>query len=50
MTLEQLYNKATSEWRNQDKVRKNYPTFVYYWRERYERVYNVQRVRVIDPV
>lgn len=40
MTLEQLVKKASNEWLNKDSVRQRYPTFTYYWHERYERVYN----------
>jgi len=40
MKVEQLYLRAVTEWRQQDNVRHQYPTFDYYWHERYERVYD----------
>ena len=40
MTVEQLYQKAIIEWQQIINVRHQYPTFDYYWHERYERVYN----------
>jgi len=40
MTLEQLYDQASIEWHRSEKVRMQYPTFIYYWHERYERVYD----------
>lgn len=39
MTKEQLYIQAQSEWRNSTSVRQQYPTFIYYWQNRYERVF-----------
>jgi hypothetical protein len=47
MTHQQMYKQATSEWQRSEDVRLHYPTFVYYWHERYERVYNLdKRTRV----
>ena len=40
MTVEQLYLRAATEWRHKINVRHQYPTFDYYWHERYERVYD----------
>ncbi len=41
MKIEQLYQKANAEWQHTVKMRHQYPTFDYYWHERYERVYDI---------
>jgi len=41
MTSEQLYTQAQQEWNNSQPIQRRYPTFVFYWHEYYERVYNI---------
>ena len=36
---DKLKQYAYDEWKESMQLRKNYPTFVFYFRERYERVY-----------
>jgi hypothetical protein len=43
MTPQQIYQQAANEWQRSKDVRSHYPTFVYYWHERYERVYNLDK-------
>ena len=42
MTVEQVYHHAELEWQNQSNLRAKYATFIYYWHERYERVYGIE--------
>lgn len=41
MIIHQLQLKAQKEWRDSSLLRRQYPTFVFYWHEQYERVYNI---------
>lgn len=42
MTNEQLlYAQAQKEWIDSRTIQRQYPTFVFYWHELYERVYNI---------
>jgi len=41
MTNEQLYLQAKKEWIDSQTIQRQYPTFVFYWHELYERVYNI---------
>ncbi len=42
MTYRQLRVRAWKEWRGSARVRREYPTYVHYWRERYQRVYRLE--------
>ena len=42
MTVEQVYHRAELEWQNHSDLRTKYATFIYYWHERYERVYGIE--------
>lgn len=42
MTQQQLEIRARSEWGGSREVRRRYPTFDHYWRERYARVYGLR--------
>ena len=37
----QLHQQAESEWNDSSVLRQQYPTFSFYWYERYERIYNI---------
>jgi hypothetical protein len=41
MTRRQLETRARSEWQVSRTVRRLYPTYSHYWRERYARVYGL---------
>ena len=41
MTNHQLHVQAEREWNGSLTIRHQYPTFVFFWHERYERVYNI---------
>ena len=41
MTARQMHIQAEREWTGSQDIRRRYPTFVHYWRERYERVYRL---------
>jgi len=41
MTNEKLYAQAQKEWGDSQTIQRQYPTFVFYWHEHYERVYNI---------
>lgn len=41
MTNDQLHLQAEKEWHSSLELRRQYPTFVFYWHEQYERVYNL---------
>ena len=47
MTNEQLYAQAQKEWVDSQTIKRQYPTFVFYWHEHYERVYNISYRRPI---
>jgi hypothetical protein len=36
-----MHMQAQREWSGSQDIRQRYPTFVHYWRERYERVYRL---------
>ena len=40
MINHQLHLQAQKEWCGSAHLRRQYPTFVFYWHEQYERVYN----------
>ena len=42
MTVEQVYHRADLEWQCHSNLRAKYATFIYYWHERYERVYGIE--------
>jgi hypothetical protein len=42
MTSKALHIRASYEWNHSAELRSQYPTFVYYWREKYERVYRIE--------
>ncbi len=42
MSRKQLRVQACSEWNSSADVRRRYPTFVHYWREKYQRVYRIE--------
>ena len=44
MTSHQLHLQAQKEWCGSSNLRRQYPTFVFYWHEQYERVYNISHV------
>lgn len=39
MNYRQLHSQAKKNWNNSRDIRRRYPTFIFYWREQYERVY-----------
>jgi hypothetical protein len=41
MTRPQLENRARREWQGSQTVRRQYPTYPHYWRERYARIYGL---------
>lgn len=40
---QKIQQKAEREWKSSAAIRRQYPTFVFYWHEQYERVYNIQQ-------
>lgn len=54
MTNSQLHIQAQKEWDSSVNIRRQYPTFEFYWHELYERVYNISFTksvfyRIIKP-
>jgi hypothetical protein len=45
MTIHQLHLQAQKEWRGSSHLRRQYPTFVFYWHEQYERVYQIPHTK-----
>ena len=41
MTNYELHLQAQKEWCGSSHLRRQYPTFVFYWHEQYERVYKI---------
>ncbi|MGD8569091.1 MAG: hypothetical protein PVJ39_13465 [Gammaproteobacteria bacterium] len=41
MNYKQLHHQAEQKWSNSLDIRRRYPTFVFYWHEQYERIYNI---------
>lgn len=41
MTYYQLHTQAEREWNDSLAIRQQYPTFVFYWHEKYERIYDI---------
>jgi hypothetical protein len=41
MNYKQLHHQAEKKWENSLDIRRRYPTFVFYWHEQYERIYNI---------
>ena len=47
MTIHQLHLQAQTEWRGSPHLRRQYPTFVFYWHEQYERVYQISHTKTV---
>ncbi|MGD8559094.1 MAG: hypothetical protein PVF34_03795 [Gammaproteobacteria bacterium] len=51
MSYQQLHSLAEKNWNNCIDIRRRYPTFIFYWHEQYERVYNIpHRNKLLDKV
>lgn len=45
MNNHQLHLQAQKEWCGSSQLRRQYPTFVFYWHEQYERVYKIPHIK-----
>ena len=51
MNYAKLQIQAAKKWKSSQDIRREYPTFVFYWHEQYERVYNIPHGRkALDKV
>lgn len=48
MTCTELQTRAWDEWQDSPILQRQYPTFVYYWQERYVRVYRLDSRRLCE--
>ncbi len=51
MTSQDLHFKARKEWNDSQFLRRQFPTFEFYWQENYQRVYaNTRRAILIRNI